>query len=98
MKILAEAVAPYTIPNPLGPNSDFTTLFSKISAAILYVAIAVATVMYVWAGVLYLTAGAKPGNVDKAKKYFLYTTLGLVVIFIGGGFVDLIRSILNVGQ
>jgi len=97
MKVLA-AATPYTIPNPLGPNSDFSTLFGRLSTAIFDVAIVLAVVMYVWAGVLYLTAGAKPANVAKAKTVMLYTTIGLVVIFFAGGFVDLIRSILNAGQ
>ncbi len=94
--LAAAATTTYTIPNPLG-TTDITTLFQKLSAALLDIAIPIAVVMYVWAGILLLTAGGKPENVAKAKKYFLYTTIGLVVIFIGGGFVSLIRSILNAG-
>ncbi len=87
----------YTIENPLG-TKDIGELFRRLSGALLDIAIPIAVVMYVWAGILLLTAGGKPENVTKAKKFFLYTTIGLVVIFIGGGFVSLIQSILNAGQ
>lgn len=88
---------PVKIENPLGV-SDLTDLIRLISNALIDIALPIAAILYVWAGVLYLTAGANANNLVKAKTIFKYTTIGLVIIFIGGGFVDLLRSILNLGQ
>jgi len=96
MRLLAAATT-YTIPNPLG-TTDITTLFSKLSTALLDIAVPIAVIMYVWAGILFLTSRGDPGRVTQAKKVLLYTTIGLVVIFLAGGLVDLIRSIINAGQ
>jgi hypothetical protein len=87
----------FSIKNPLGTD-DLAELGKTLSSRLLELAIPVAVLMYIWAGVLMLTAGAKPENVNKAKSIATYTTIGLVVILIGGGFVDLIKSILNAGQ
>ena len=94
---LVAAAQTVTIDNPLGVK-DLGQAIQKIAAQLARLAIPVAAALYIWAGFLFLTAGAKPENITKAKKTLLYTTIGLVVIFIGGGFVDLIRSILNLGQ
>lgn len=87
----------YEIPNPLSSN-DLNDIVQQIGNAILDLAIPVAAAMYIFAGVLYLTAGAKPNNIKWAKDIFWSTTIGLAVIFIGGGFIDLIKSILNIGS
>ncbi|HUO75606.1 MAG TPA: pilin [Candidatus Paceibacterota bacterium] len=96
MQLLA-AATPYTIPNPLG-TTDITALFSKLSTALFQIAIPVAVVMYVWAGIMLLVSRGEPGRVTKAKQIFLYTTIGLVVIFAASGLVSLIQSIFNAGQ
>lgn len=84
----------YTIPNPIGV-SDLGQLLQRVVDALFDLAIPIAVGLYIYAGILYLTAGATPANAIKARKILLTTTIGLVVIFIGGGFVDLIRSIIN---
>jgi len=96
MRLLAAATT-YTIPNPLG-TTDITTLFSKLSTALLDIAVPIAVIMYIWAGVLLLVSNGNPQRVSRAKEILKFTTIGLVIIFIAGGLVDLIRSILNAGQ
>jgi hypothetical protein len=91
------AATSFKIDNPVGV-STFQELIGKVSQGLLTIAIPIAVIMYVWAGVLYLTAGANPSNVGKAKNVLWYTTIGLVVIFIGGGFVNLIQSVINAGN
>lgn len=87
----------FAIENPLG-SDDLGEILKNVTGAILDLAIPVAAAMYIWAGFLALTAGGKAENWGKAKTIFKYTTIGLVVIFIGGGFVDLIRSVLDLGN
>lgn len=87
----------FKLENPLA-SGDLEVILTNIARAIIDLAIPVAVAMYLYAGFLWLTAGAKPENVSKAKTVFKYTTIGLIVIFIGGGFIDLIRSVLNLGN
>ena len=94
---LIAAAQTVKIDNPLGVE-DLGQAIQKIAQQLARLAIPVAAALYIWAGLLFLTAGAKPENISKAKKTLLYTTIGLVVVFIGGGFVSLIRSVLNLGQ
>jgi hypothetical protein len=89
--------SPYQIKNPLGVDS-LQGLFDIISGRFLEIVIPIAVLMYVWAGVNYLVAAGRTEYITRAKTTFKYTTYGLVIIFIGGGFVNLIQSIINAGQ
>lgn len=84
--------------NPISGVNDLDDVVNNVAKGLLGVAIPIAVLMYIYAGVLYITAGAKPQNVQKAKNVLLYTSIGLAIILIGGGFVDLIISILNLGS
>jgi len=87
----------YKIDNPLGVE-NIEDIFGVISGRIMEIIIPIAVLMYIWAGANLLIAAGRPEYIKRAKDTFKYTTIGLLVIFIGGGFVDLIRSILNAGQ
>lgn len=85
------------ITNPLGAE-NLEDIFQILSDRIIEIIVPIAVLLYVYAGFNLLIAAGRPQYINKAKTIFQYTTLGLLVIFIGGGFVDLIRSILNAGQ
>lgn len=84
----------FQIQNPLG-SSDFNQLIGKLTDALRNLAIPVGVVMILWAGFNYLTAAGNPTKIQRANKILLYTAIGLAVVFIGGGFVDLIKSIIG---
>ncbi|MCC6934534.1 MAG: hypothetical protein IT406_02510 [Candidatus Yanofskybacteria bacterium] len=86
----------FPIRNPIGVD-NLQDLFAMLSERILDIVIPIAVLMYVWAGVNLLIAAGDTGKIKKAKDIMKWTTAGLLIIFIGGGFVDLIRSILNAG-
>lgn len=89
----------YQISNPLGSGNDsLESILNVLSSRLMEVVIPVAVLLYVYAGVNFLIAAGRQPYIARAKETFKYTTIGLLVIFIGGGFVDLIRSILNAGQ
>ena len=90
-------VQAFEIENPLGV-STIQDLFNTLSSRILEIVIPIAVLMYVYAGVYFLIAAGDPKKIARAKEIMLYTTIGLLVIFIGGGFVSLIKSIINAGQ
>lgn len=84
----------FKIENPLG-SRDLDELIGKLTDALRNLAIPVGVVMILWGGFNYLTAAGNPTKIQKANKILLYTAIGLAVVFIGGGFVDLIKSIIG---
>jgi hypothetical protein len=87
----------FSIKNPLG-SDNLDDLFSKLAGGVLNIAIPVAVLMIVWAGFKYLTAAGNASKVKEANEILKWTVVGLAVIFIGGGFIDLIKSVLSGGQ
>lgn len=86
----------FEVRNPIAAD-NFIDLVKIIGQWIFNLAIPIAVIMILYAGFLWLTAGARPANVAKAKTVFWYAILGLVIIFIGQGFLTLIKSILELG-
>lgn len=86
----------FDIPNPIKAN-DFISLITEISKWITAIAIPIAVIAIVYAGILWLTAGAYPKNVEEAKRVLKYALIGLAIIIIGRGFITLIESIINLG-
>jgi len=88
---------PFEIVNPLGVE-NLEDIFSLLTGRLLEIIIPIAVLLYIYAGVTLLIAAGRQDYITRAKNTFKNTSIGLFVILIGGGFVDLIRSILNAGQ
>ncbi|MBI2669832.1 MAG: hypothetical protein HYX20_01655 [Candidatus Yanofskybacteria bacterium] len=82
------------LPNPIGINT-FGELVKVIGLWIFNLAIPIAVIVIIYAGILMLTAGGNPGKFQKGAKALWYAVLGLAIVFIGEGFVTLIESILS---
>lgn len=91
------AAPTFQIENPIGAN-NLEDIVKVLSTRVMEIIIPIAVLMYVWAGVNLLIAAGRPNYINRAKEIFKWTTLGLLIIFIGGGFVDLIRSIISAGR
>lgn len=87
----------FQVENPIGAN-NLEDIIKLVTDNILKLAIPVAVVMIVWAGFNFLTAAGNPSKIQKGKQILTWTAVGLAVIFIGGGFVDLVRSIISGGN
>lgn len=73
----------------------FQDLVNVIGRWIFNLAIPIAVIMIIWAGVLMLTSGGKPEQFRKGMSALKYAVIGLAIVLIGKGFVSLIRSILD---
>lgn len=82
------------LPNPIGIDT-FGELVRVIGLWIFNLAIPIAVIVIIYAGILMLTAGGNPGKFQKGAKALWYAVLGLAIVFIGEGFVTLIESILS---
>ncbi len=85
-----------TIQNPL-KTDDLLEFINEIIKWIVAFAVPIATAMIIWAGLRMVTARGNLKTFEDAKKILQYTLIGLAVIFIGGGFVRLVESILDLG-
>lgn len=81
--------------NPLGGINDPESLAKAIGKAIVDLAIPVAVVLIIWVGVQFMLAGGNSEKIGKAKKALLWIVVGLAIIFIGDGFIALIKDILS---
>lgn len=83
-----------TLQNPIGINT-FQDLVNILGKYIFNLAIPVAVIVIIYAGILMLTAGGNPSKFKKGAQALWYAVIGLTIIFIGKGFVTLIKSILS---
>ncbi len=83
--------------DPYGPTS-LNVLLESIITWVFYLAIPIAIIMLVWAGLMMLTAAGNASKFDKGKKILTYAVIGLTIVFIGRGFISLIQSILYWAQ
>ncbi len=83
--------------NPLGVDS-FQELIKIIGDKLLIIAIPIAVIFIIWAGIRFVVSKGEKGEIDAAKKMLWYTIIGLAVIFIGKGFITLITDILNLSK
>lgn len=81
--------------NPLSTDS-FEDLLSSITNFIFTIALALAPVMMIIAGFMFVTSAGDPGRVGTAKKLALYTLIGLAIILLASGLIKVLQSVLGV--
>ncbi len=88
----------YEIKNPLagGPSDPFD-LINIASQWIFNISIPLAVMFILYAGFLMLTAGPNPTKVKSARSIITNVVIALAIIFIGRGFITLIRSVIELG-
>lgn len=65
-------------------------LAQNILTLFVFLGIVLATLLFVNAGILYLTAAGNPGNVAKAHKIFLNTVVGLMLVLAAWLIIDVV--------
>lgn len=78
--------------NPFGKTDSFTKVATKIITWIRDIAILVAVGMIIWAGILFMTAAGSPDKITKARNALLWALVGLAIVIIGTGWIELIQS------
>ena len=80
--------------NPLRAES-FEELIGNVLNFLVWVGFAVAPLMIIIAGFLFVTSGGDPAKITKAKNIMLYTAIGLAIILFSWGFVAVIQRVLG---
>ena len=76
--------------------NTFTELVNRIANWIFTLAVPIAVIMIVWAGILFMSACGAEDKITKAKRALTWSVVGLAIAFIGMGFTTLISDILGV--
>lgn len=74
---------------------DLAEFVNAISGYILQLAIPLAVVLIIYAGVKFILARGNIGEVSKAKQILWYVFIGLAIVLIGRGFISLITSLIS---
>lgn len=91
-----EGEVSFEIQNPIKAES-LVDLAKAIGKFLFQIAIPIAVIIIIYAGLLFLTSGGNKEKITKAGTALLYAVVGLAIILIGQGFFTLIKSILNLG-
>lgn len=84
----------WSIGNFIKANS-FIELVNRIAGFIATIAVAIAVIMIVWSGIMFLTAGGDENKVTTAKRAITWSVIGLAIALIGRGFTTIIQDILG---
>lgn len=72
---------------------QLVTMVSNLMEFFVYAAVVVATLMFTWAGIKYVTSGTKPDQISEAHKIFFNVMIGLVLVLGSWLIVDLILRV-----
>lgn len=82
------------IKNPFeGGISTFDDLLAAVITFLYYLIGPISVIMIVASGVMFLFSRGDSGKIKQAKDLLLYAVVGLVIVLIGSGFIDFIKSI-----
>jgi hypothetical protein len=84
-----------------GENCEFCNLVSLAQRIInfsVYMGIVVGTLMFTYAGVLYVTSAPNPGNIEKAHKIFWNVLIGLIIVLGAWLVVDVVMKTFYSGE
>ncbi len=73
------SAAPVGLVNPLG-TSDPREILGRIIQGILGLTGAIALIMFIFGGLMFLTAGGNDAQISKAKKVLIFAMLGIIII------------------
>ena len=84
-----------TIDNPLG-DLKFTDIINKLIDFLLEVALVICPLMIVIGAFFFITAAGDPTKANKGRQVMIYAIIGLVIILISKGLVNLVKSAVGV--
>lgn len=83
------------ISNPLC-GRNIPTILSTILGFLIGAGGVIATIIVVYAGILFLFSGGNPGKVSEARQTIFYAVIGYAIIVLAWGIVMAIKQILGV--
>ena len=94
--VFAAAPSVINLPNPLG-TTNILDLGARLIKAGLGIAGSLALLFFIYGGFLWLTSGGSPDKIKKGKDVFLWSVVGLVIIFSSYLMVDFVIKAMTKG-
>ena len=90
-----------TLPNPLCPSGSgsqgcidsFPSLIQTITNYITTLITAIVVIVFIWAGILFVTSGGSEQKISTAKKMLLWAVIGTGIALAGQGLVAVITAV-----
>jgi hypothetical protein len=84
-----------SIPNPI-PHDTLGELIHAIVSFIRNVALMIAPILFILAGLKYYFAGGNPAKANEATNMIKWTIIGLAIILVANGITAVIKDIMGV--
>ena len=82
--------------DPPTTHKTFEAFVQAIVKFVFYIAMAIAPIMIIVAGFLFLTSAGDPKKIETAKAVLMYTLIGLAICLMATGIIKLINQVLGV--
>jgi ABC-type uncharacterized transport system permease subunit len=76
----SSALAEETIPTVIG-TIDINTFVARIINYVLSMVGSIALILFIYGGLLWMTAGGSAAKVDKGKKVIVWSVIGMGIVF-----------------
>ena len=74
-------------------NTDIPTIILKIITFLLTFLAALAVLVIVVAGIMYITSGGDEGKVETAKSWIMYAIIGLIIALLGWVIINIVSKL-----
>jgi len=83
-----------TFPNPLRADT-LEELITAITGFVFELALILAPLLLIIAGIWFVTSAGNPNRVTQAKNIAIYTIIGFIIVLLATGLVELIEEVLK---
>ncbi|TAK57243.1 hypothetical protein EPO17_02550 [Patescibacteria group bacterium] len=90
----AQGTGSFTVTNPIKANTIQDLVF-QIADIVLTIAVPVSVLLLIYAGFLFVKAQGNEAEITKAKETFLWTIIGIAVLFGARFLSEIIRGTIN---
>ena len=96
LPVVALAASPQLC-NQTDPGTWFTCIINNLLNVVVWpVFVGLVLVMFVWAGILFLTARGDPNKIDAARRALIWAVVGIIIGLIAFSAVTIIKATLGI--
>lgn len=84
----------YSIEAPSSKSVSLQGMMGKVADAVWYVFAGVAIIMFLVAGIIFLTANGSPEKIGQARNAVIWGIVGVVVGIVAGGIIKFVEGLI----
>lgn len=81
--------------SPITGTADIIRALNNVKNLIWAIILVIVVIMFVWAGITFVTAEGNPNRIEQARNRVLYGIIGIIIALIAGGLITLINQIMG---